>query len=94
MVEPGAGHFAWSDRHAKYLALFIRKAAEARIPAKQDTRKGRHASLRKIELQSGWLTNLTITRLAFPIPLVSLPGNVHNRTAVTCQRGMPAVCDL
>jgi len=33
VVEPGAGHFAWSDRNAKYLALFIRKAAQTRIPA-------------------------------------------------------------
>jgi len=32
VVEPGAGHFAWSDRNAAYLTLFLRKAAQARIP--------------------------------------------------------------
>ena len=32
VVEPGAGHFAWSHRNARYLALFLRKSAQARIP--------------------------------------------------------------
>ncbi len=35
VVEPGAGHFAWSDRNAVYMAMFIRKAADARIGAKE-----------------------------------------------------------
>lgn len=33
VVEPGAGHFAWSERNAAYFALFLKKAAQARIPA-------------------------------------------------------------
>ena len=53
VVEPGAGHFAWSERNAAYLAMFIRKAARARIGAKG-------ASLKKIDYRGGWLTNLTI----------------------------------
>jgi len=53
VVEPGAGHFAWSDRNAKYLAMFISKSAKARIPAKG-------AALKKIDPRGGWLTNLTI----------------------------------
>lgn len=32
LVEPGASHFAWSDRLAPYTALFIREAARQRIP--------------------------------------------------------------
>lgn len=32
LVEPGASHFAWSDRIAPIVALFIRKAAQRRIP--------------------------------------------------------------
>ncbi len=32
VVKPGAGHFAWSARNARYLATFIRKAAQVRIP--------------------------------------------------------------
>ncbi len=48
VIEPGAGHFAWSERNAAYLALFIRKAAQARITA--------YGSLREIDSSSGWLT--------------------------------------
>lgn len=58
VVEPGAGHFAWSDRNARYLARFIRKAAQARIGA---------GSLRFIQPSSGWLTDLRINASgAFP----------------------------
>ena len=32
IVEPGAGHFAWSEPLAHYVALFIRKAARFRLP--------------------------------------------------------------
>jgi len=32
IVEPGASHFAWSEPVARYVAVFIRKAAQARIP--------------------------------------------------------------
>ena len=53
LVEPGAGHFAWSDRNAEYLALFIRKAAAARIG-----KAG--APLRDIDPATGWLTDLSI----------------------------------
>jgi len=57
VVEPGAGHFAWSDRNAAYLALFIRKAAQARIPA-----DGK-APLLEIDPRIGWLTDLTVKSL-------------------------------
>jgi len=52
VVEPGAGHFAWSERNANYLALFIRKAAQARIAV--------DGSWRTIDPKSGWLTGLAI----------------------------------
>ena len=32
LVEPGASHFAWSERTAPYAARFIRKCAQRRIP--------------------------------------------------------------
>lgn len=32
LAEPGNGHFNYSDDLVKYLAMFIRKAAEARLP--------------------------------------------------------------
>ncbi|MBM4034773.1 MAG: hypothetical protein FJ291_23765 [Planctomycetes bacterium] len=58
-VEPGAGHFAWSDRNAAYLALFIRKAAKARIPDwPPDAREP--AKCKEIDHRSGWLTDLAI----------------------------------
>jgi len=53
VVEPGAGHFAWSDRNAAYLAMFIRKAAQARIDAGT-------GKVREIDYRSGWLTDLAI----------------------------------
>jgi hypothetical protein len=63
VVEPGAGHFAWSDRNAAYLALFIRKAAQTRIPSTRpfDTASAnRPVELNEIDHTVGWLTDLTI----------------------------------
>ena len=60
VVEPGAGHFAWSDRNAAYLALFIRKAAEARIPAAWPVDAKEPPALQKIDPRGGWLTDLTL----------------------------------
>jgi len=61
VVEPGAGHFAWSERNAAYLAMFIRKAARARIPdwpsdAKEPIR------CREIDVKAGWLSDLRINK--------------------------------
>ena len=60
VVEPGAGHFAWSDRNAAHLALFIRKAAAARIPAAWPTDAGEPVALKQIDHRTGWLTDLAI----------------------------------
>lgn len=59
VVEPGAGHFAWSDRNAAYLALFLRKAAQARIPDWPLDAKD-PAKCREIDPHTGWLTDLAI----------------------------------
>jgi hypothetical protein len=32
LAEPGEGHFNYSDKLVSYLAMFVRKAAEARLP--------------------------------------------------------------
>lgn len=53
VVEPGAGHYAWSDRNAKYLALYIRKAAAARIV-------GPAEPLKTVSFASGWLTDASL----------------------------------
>lgn len=59
VIEPGAGHYAWSDRNAAYLALYLRKAAQARIP---EIRGDETAPItcKPIDVASGWLTDLTI----------------------------------
>ncbi len=59
VVEPGAGHFAWSDRNAAYLAMFIRKAAQMRIPD-WPANATEPVRCKEIDHRSGWLTDLTI----------------------------------
>jgi len=58
-IEPGAGHFAWSERSAAYFALFLQKAAQARIPQWAIDAKT-PASCKTIDPSAGWLTDLTI----------------------------------
>lgn len=59
-VEPGAGHFAWSRRNADYLALFIRKAAKAMIPAQSLTSSVTPMALNQIDYRDGWLSDLDL----------------------------------
>lgn len=59
-VEPGAGHFTWSQRNSKVFALFLAKAAEARIPEKWDINSDSPPKLKSIDPKSGWLTDLDI----------------------------------
>ena len=60
VVEPGAGHFAWSDRNAGYLAMWIRKAAQACIPETWSSDTKEPVALKKVDIESGWLTDMTI----------------------------------
>jgi len=55
LTDPGGGHFDWSDRLAKFLSLYIKKACEYRIPADEYVGKT-PVKLKKILPQSGWLT--------------------------------------
>ena len=59
LVEPGIGHFGWTDALASYLALFIEKAAEARLPEK-NPESGSQPRLRDIDMHKGWLTDCTL----------------------------------
>jgi hypothetical protein len=59
-VEPGAGHFAWSDRNAAYAAAFIREAARARIPAAWPVDSAKPPALVAVDYRSGWLTDPTL----------------------------------
>lgn len=55
VVDPGGGHFDWSDHLARFLALYIQKACQYRLP-KKNPHKG-PVKLKKIDLESGWLTD-------------------------------------
>ncbi|MDX6765200.1 MAG: hypothetical protein SFU85_00255 [Candidatus Methylacidiphilales bacterium] len=58
LVEPGTGHFSWYSDLAKYVALFIEKAAGSRIPEKHPP-PGVAPKLRDIPQQAGWLGDVT-----------------------------------
>ncbi len=60
VVEPGAGHFAWSDRNATYLAMFISKAAKARIPESWPIDSAQPPTMLQIDAKTGWLTSLNL----------------------------------
>jgi hypothetical protein len=55
VVDPGGGHFDWSDHLARFLALYIQKACQYRLP-KRNPHKG-PVRLKKIDPESGWLTD-------------------------------------
>jgi len=59
LVEPGIGHFGWTDGLADYLSLFIKKAAEARLPD-QPSEPGSEPRLKEIDMHKGWLTDCTL----------------------------------
>ena len=53
LAEPGRGHFDYSDDLVRFLALFIRKAAEERLPATSPL--DAPPVLRPIDPAAGWL---------------------------------------
>lgn len=53
LAEPGRGHFDYSDDLVKFLALFIRKAAEQRLPEKSPDHQP--PVLKPIDPRDGWL---------------------------------------
>jgi len=56
IAEPGAGHFAWSQRIAAYVAKFIGKTAAARIPKSWPV-DAKELNLIDIDPKSGWLVD-------------------------------------
>lgn len=54
LAVPGEGHFASSDRKAAFIAFYIMKAAQYRLPKMQE--KGRPVILKPVDpTKSGWL---------------------------------------
>ena len=62
-IEPGAGHFAWSERNGAYLAKWITKAAENRG---------------KINAEAGWLTTLNLKDNIEVVPAKGYIGEIKN----------------
>jgi hypothetical protein len=60
LVDPGGCHFSSNEPLTRYMALFIRKAAEARLPATVPSDHAQPSTLREIAPESGWLTDLTL----------------------------------
>ncbi len=60
IVDPGAGHFPWWTIDAKYTAMFIRKAAQARLPAATGDVKA-PVVCKAIKAESGWLSDANLT---------------------------------
>ena len=58
LVEPGVTHFGWDGDLARYVAMFIRKAAHECIPAELPP-EGQTVKLNHLTLASGWLTDPT-----------------------------------
>lgn len=78
VVEPGAGHFAWSERNAIYLAMFIRKAASAMIPQTAQPDAAQPPRLRPIDFRTGWLSDLNLragANSARPAPWADYTGD-------------------
>jgi hypothetical protein len=65
VVESGAGHFAWSDRNAAYLALFLKKAGQA--------------IGKPVDPKTGWVTSLDLrqAKQALPAGTSEGTGNWH-----------------
>jgi hypothetical protein len=55
VTDPGGGHFDWSPHLAKFVSLFIHKACKYRLPENQP--KDRAIKLKRIDPESGWLTD-------------------------------------
>ncbi len=60
LVQPGAGHFNWDQELAGYVAMFVEKAAVARIPQAQAP-AGELPLLRELACEDGWLSDHTLT---------------------------------
>ncbi len=78
-VEPGAGHFAWSEANSAYFALFLGKAARARIPASWPIDATEPPELLAIDPTTGWLTDLDL-RADTVVPAAAFADYTGDRT--------------
>jgi hypothetical protein len=82
LAEPGEGHFNYSDELVRYLAMFVRKAAEARLPGSPGGRPGDETragqQLKPVDPSKGWLVerwHLNQPRRFDPAPVANYKGD-------------------
>ncbi len=76
LAEPGNGHFNYSDDLVKFLAMFVRKAAENRLPAVMPANSA--PALKPIDPTRGWLVqrwHLNRPRAVKPAPYAKYCGD-------------------
>jgi hypothetical protein len=76
LAEPGEGHFNYSDQLVRFLAMFVRKAAEARLPVTMPTNAA--PVLMPVDPTKGWLVqrwHLNQPRTVEPAPYAKYKGN-------------------
>ena len=76
LAEPGRGHFDYSDQLVNFLAMFIRKAAEQRLPTKSPL--DAPVKLKSVDPTRGWLVerwHLNQPRTVKPAPYAKYSGN-------------------
>ena len=79
LAEPGRGHFDYSDDLVNFLALFIRKSAEQRLPEKAVP--GQPPVLKPIDPRAGWLVqrwHLNQPRTVKPAPFAKYAGDTND----------------
>ena len=78
LAEPGRGHFDYSDKLVDFLALFIRKAAELRLP--ETMPRSGPVSLKPVDPRAGWLVQrwkLNAPRTVRPAPFAKYAGDAR-----------------
>ena len=76
LAEPGNGHFNYSDDLVKFLAMFVRKAAEARLPKEMPL--DQPPVLKPVDPAQGWLVqrwHLNQPRSVKPAPYAEFKGD-------------------
>jgi hypothetical protein len=76
LAEPGNGHFNYSDDLVKFLAMFVRKAADQRLPTTLPTNAA--PDLKPIDPTQGWLVqrwHLNQPRSVKPAPFAKYSGD-------------------
>ncbi|WP_302301723.1 hypothetical protein [Paraprevotella xylaniphila] len=79
LCDAGRGHFDVSDRTAEYIALFVKKAMQARLP--EDASEGHVQELKKVRPEDGWLAERwhpVQPRRAKAAPFAEYRGDVHD----------------